>query len=158
MQKVYSKTYYLKNREKILKYRKDNKEKISKINSLWRSKNKEKIKNYNLKFKAKNKEYFLQYNQKERSILYQKEYRLKNPHIQKSINAKRRALKLKATPKFANLKKIKQIYKNCPKGYEVDHIIPLNSKLICGLHVEWNLQYLTPTENQRKSNKLIKNI
>ena len=59
----YHKQYYIKNREKILKYRKDNKEKISKINSIWRSKNKEKIKNYNLKFKSKNKEYFLKYNQ-----------------------------------------------------------------------------------------------
>jgi hypothetical protein len=151
----YHKQYYIKNREKILKYRKDNKEKISKINSIWRSKNKEKIKNYNLKFKSKNKEYFLKYNQKERSILYQKEYRLKKPHIQNSINAKRRGLKLNATPKFANLNKIKEIYKNCPKGFHVDHIIPLNNKLVCGLHVEWNLQYLPAKENLSKSNKLI---
>jgi len=78
--------------------------------------------------------------------------------LQKFICAKRRAIKKLATPKFANLEKIKEIYKNCPKGYEVDHIIPLNNKLVCGLHVEWNLQYLTPKDNQRKSNKLIQNI
>ena len=154
----YHKQYYIKNREKILKYRKDNKEKVSKINNAWRSKNKDKIKNNNLKFKLKNKDYFLLYQQREKSRLYQKEYKLKNPHMQKSINAKRRAIKKLAIPKFANLQKIKEIYMNCPKGYEVDHIIPLNNKLVCGLHVEWNLQYLTPRENQRKSNKLLTNI
>ena len=109
MNKEYHKQYYIKNREKILKYRKDNKEKISKINNAWRSKNKDKIKNYNLKFKLKNKDYFLQYQQREKSKLYKKEYKLKNPHMQKSINAKRRAIKKLAIPKFANLQKIKEI-------------------------------------------------
>lgn len=49
--------------------------------------------------------------------------------------------------------KIKEFYKNCPKGMEVDHIIPLQGKLISGLHVSWNLQYLTPEQNRKKRNK-----
>lgn len=36
--------------------------------------------------------------------------------------------------------------------HEVDHIIPLNHPLVCGLHVESNLQILTESENQYKSN------
>ena len=48
---------------------------------------------------------------------------------------------------------IKEFYDNCPKGMEVDHIIPLNGKLVSGLHTIGNLQYLTPNANRSKSNK-----
>lgn len=66
----------------------------------------------------------------------------------------KRMLKVQ-TPLWANLEKIKEIYKNCPKGYHVDHIVPLNGEKVSGLHVENNLQYLLPKENLIKSNKFI---
>ena len=106
----------------------------------------------NLK-KAKKKEYRLK--NKEKGKEYKRLYILNNRNLINANTAKRRASKLNATPKFANIKKIKQIYKNCPKGYHVDHIVPLNNKLVCGLHVEWNLQYLPAKENLSKSNKLM---
>jgi hypothetical protein len=59
-----------------------------------------------------------------------------------------------ATPSWADLEKIKEIYQNCPKGYEVDHIIPLRGKLVNGLHVPNNLQYLTSEDNRKKSNNV----
>lgn len=67
---------------------------------------------------------------------------------------KKRAIKMRAMPKWADEKKIKEIYKNRPEGHDVDHIVPLTSKLVCGLHWEGNLQYLPSKENQSKKNRM----
>jgi hypothetical protein len=63
-----------------------------------------------------------------------------------------RAAKLRATPTWANFGAIAKIYADCPEGMHVDHIVPLVSDLVCGLHWEGNLQYLTELENLKKSN------
>lgn len=52
----------------------------------------------------------------------------------------------------ADPEKIKQIYLNCPPGYEVDHKVPVSRG---GWHHEDNLQYLPISENRRKGNRYI---
>lgn len=58
-----------------------------------------------------------------------------------------------ATPKWINIKEMIEIYENCPKGMTIDHIIPIHNKNVCGLHVPWNLQYLSREDNSKKHNK-----
>jgi len=62
------------------------------------------------------------------------------------------AKKKNQTPENADIRAIQEFYLNCPIGYEVDHIIPISKG---GLHTLENLQYLTISENRRKSNKIL---
>lgn len=54
---------------------------------------------------------------------------------------------------WSEIKEIEEFYENCPDGYEVDHIIPLQGKTVSGLHVIRNLQYLLAFDNKSKGNK-----
>lgn len=72
--------------------------------------------------------------------------------VHKSTMRKRRVSEHQ-TPSWADQDLIAEIYRNRPEGYHVDHIVPLNGKTVCGLHVENNLQYLTAEDNLSKNNK-----
>ncbi|MFA6204235.1 MAG: hypothetical protein WC710_13745 [Gallionella sp.] len=83
-----------------------------------------------------------------------------NPEIGAMRTAKRRAAELMATPKWANHAEIKSVYREAAKltkltgiRHDVDHVIPVRGRDVCGLHVGNNLQILTKEANQRKSNK-----
>ena len=76
-------------------------------------------------------------------------------HKRKVLNciaAKRRANMRNATVELneEQQNKIKDMYLNCPKGHEVDHIKPISKN---GKHHPDNLQILTRTENRKKYNK-----
>lgn len=75
-----------------------------------------------------------------------------NPTKTVAATARRRAVKLNAAVSWGNAEAIQKIYDNCPEGYHVDHWAPLQGELICGLHVEFNLQYLKAGENISKNN------
>ena len=90
--------------------------------------------------------------QRERRLAATRKWRENNKAYDASRSASRRAKVKQATPSWANIDKIIEIYTNCPEGYHVDHIVPLNANNACGLHVEHNLQYLTAEENWRKGN------
>lgn len=65
--------------------------------------------------------------------------------------ANRKARKLKATPAWTDKELIELIYAEAThRKLEVDHIIPLQGKNVCGLHVYYNMQLLTKFENIRK--------
>jgi 5-methylcytosine-specific restriction endonuclease McrA len=85
-----------------------------------------------------------------------RQWRKDNPRRASINKIQRRLAKQQRTPKWlSNEEKelIKQFYLNCPAGYEVDHIIPLQGKKVSGLHMLANLQYLTTEDNKRKGNR-----
>ena len=88
-------------------------------------------------------------------------WRRANPRRRSEAEFKRRALKSRAMPTWLTIEqldRIKEIYRSCPGGYEVDHRIPLNSKVVCGLHVPWNLKAIPAEENRRKRNKVCQEL
>lgn len=67
-----------------------------------------------------------------------------------------------ACPKWADKDAIDRIYNEAKRltetsdiKHQVDHIIPLRHPLVCGLHVEHNLQIITAADNRTKSNTFI---
>ena len=95
---------------------------------------------------------------RERSRLWKS----RNKHKVASQTRKRQAAKAQRTPPWLNSEHLKQIEHlywlasdlRCVSGqtYHVDHIIPLQGRDICGLHVPWNLQILPSDINERKFN------
>lgn len=117
------------------------------INSLYRQNNEDKVREYRKDRYCINKN---------KEAEYKRKYRLEKSFKHAGHEAKRRASKLKRTPKWLTseqLKRIEQFYKEAQEtNQSVDHIVPLQGNIVSGLHVPWNLQILPLSENARKRN------
>jgi hypothetical protein len=142
-----------------------NKKKIDARNDGWRKANQERVNARSMSWYLKNKE---------KAVLTRKNYALSNPERVReqrlrnyAKNSDRytaalalyRAKKRKATPVWANSFFIGEAYhlaklrtKMLGFPWHVDHIVPLKSKRVCGLHVENNLRVIPSVENIRKGN------
>ena len=116
------------------KWQKENKEKVNLKNKIWREKNPEKMQSFRDSWDKRNSNY--------------------KKIIKCAAEMKRKASKLKATPVWADKDLIKDMYIEAKyQDMQVDHIVPLKSDKVCGLHWEGNLQLLTAEENQSKGNR-----
>lgn len=157
--KEYHRDNYQENRSDILEHQKqyyqDNRDERLEYSANYYIEHREEL----LKKMA---EYYSDLENKKKQKASHKKYDKAHPEIKRHFAARRRAILLQATPKWADMKKICEIYKEARRleledGIQrhVDHIHALRGETFCGLHVPWNLQILTAVENRQKSNKLI---
>lgn len=89
-----------------------------------------------------------------RSKQHSKRYYESNKEHFASNVRRRQASQINATPPWSEREKILVLYKKAREWrMHVDHIVPLNHPLVCGLHVWHNLQLLSPAENYKKNNR-----
>jgi hypothetical protein len=96
---------------------------------------------------------------------YQAAWKDRNKTWVRADTKARRRKHREATPPWLSRKQksaIRQMYQvaitltqTTGEQYVVDHIVPLRSDVVCGLHVAWNLRVITQSENLQKSNKLV---
>jgi hypothetical protein len=179
--KAYQKQNKEKISEQTREYRKKNKEAIALSKKISYEKDREAIINRVRAYEEKNKELVaarkkIYYEQnKEADAARGKAYRASNKkkaaerarkwtqENREKVNARNsrhRAARLNATPAWANASEIVDLYEAAHafrlytgQEYHVDHIVPLQGKTVCGLHVPANLQVLLATENASKKNR-----
>lgn len=104
--------------------------------------------------KTKRRKFLIENDKEYREKAKEQYKKYKHLHFRKS--ARRRTRQKEACPLWLSDKQNKSMedfYKLTPAGHSVDHIVPLISDVVCGLHVPWNFQYLPEKENSAKRNK-----
>lgn len=164
----------------VAEWARSNKERNSETKKLYEQRNREVIRakakaredaskdryhGYGAKYRALHAD-----KERERNRLKRQKYRAKiletakrwreaNPWSHQARDARRRAAELNATPAWANEFFIEEAYRLaklreqvCGGKWHVDHIVPLQGRTVCGLHVEHNLQVITAVANRQKCN------
>lgn len=154
-QKEAYRRWHKKNTRRVKEYQqcwyKENKEKSLENGRHWRKQNPDKQREYDHRWYKQNLERCRDKNRR---------WRKENPDKARAQVMRRTAKKRQATPSWADCNAINAIYAEAVRleretgiKHEVDHIYPLQSKYMCGLHVETNLQILTRAENASKGNR-----
>lgn len=144
-----------KNPERIAeskrRYRENNQEKVKKARKLAYDKNRDVELSVAREYKLRNKD----------ELAKKAAKRLKdNPHLNRFFRSQRRAAEKNAKPLWHDSKAVKALHieavrrkQETGEEWHVDHIVPLTSDLVCGLHWHGNMQLLPASVNQSKSNR-----
>lgn len=93
-------------------------------------------------------------------VEYNRNWRKENGPLLAEKLARRRASQKNACPTWATPFFISEAYELAKMRtqtigfpWHVDHIVPISSSIVCGLHVEHNLRVISGLENASKSNR-----
>lgn len=144
----------LKANERAKRHYEANKQAKIEYQRKWREENREAHREYSRKWNTENKEAA-----RERIVSWYKA----NPGKRTFHSSKRKQAVLKATPTWLSEEQLNDICTTYELSawcssvmntlYHVDHIIPLQGKTVCGLHVPWNLRVIPASVNMSKGNK-----
>jgi len=136
------------------KYRENNAEKLNSYLKGWQIANKDLLKEKRKVWNDENRELVRQRN---------REFRQRHPHKATERNVRLKQSRRQSVPPWLSKpQKIeiqnfywlaKDLSLLVGEKYEVDHIVPIKGKDVCGLHVPWNLQVLPKDINLKKSNE-----
>jgi hypothetical protein len=166
----YRRRYYLANRDRALEVARE-----------WSAKNPDRAKEHKRRHAAKNVEHNRERSKKYRAANPDKckaatanwrrnnaehktqlnqAWKASNPHKVAASRVDRRLIEARSCPPWADRDAISAIYRDAiscsqvaGEPYHVDHIVPLRSKFVSGLHCEANLRIVPGKENLRKGNR-----
>lgn len=152
---AHTKKWQTQHPDKMREYRRvgylRNRIKINEANKKWAANNRGKVRRIFARWVANNPD---------KTKLWGARYAKANRHKLTAATARRRAARLRAIPPWIEFDKVTAIYKAAKSEskrlgiqMQVDHIVPIFSKLVCGLHCADNLQLLSGLANRRKGNK-----
>lgn len=126
------------------------KEEFDSINKEWAKKNPEKVKRIKKKWRDSNPE---------KCQEMKKVWMEQNRGKVREYCAHRRVTLRKATPRWASRKGMQYIHSLAvERGLVVDHIVPINSDIVCGLNTPDNLRCIPETLNSFKGNRYWENM
>lgn len=137
-------------------YKKRNVESCKEYAAAYREQNSEYFKAKQVEFRANNPEYWKNWTAKNIDSERARWRRVYHANIGRARcnELRRRVIKAQAIPKWADMTDIKAVYQEAKYfGMHVDHIVPLRSDKVCGLHVWDNLQLLPAEKNISKGNR-----
>jgi hypothetical protein len=137
-------TWYQNNKGKVRlndkKWRLANKDKIRKASLVWYNNNKEKMRSSRKKWVALNPE---------KHMAGIRRYQL--THLNATPPWAKEIMKIYTLQMY---RKARELTETTGVKHEVDHIHPLRGKNFNGLHLPWNLQVISASENRSKGNKI----